>query len=85
MLAYQGKGDEVQIDGLAPGPWMPGEYVLAWEDLDSNAANYDGDFTDMVLMIESVTPVPEPATTLLLVLGAGGALVGIRRRRKEIV
>jgi hypothetical protein len=33
MYAYAGKNDTVQLPGLAAGPWTPGEYVLAIEDL----------------------------------------------------
>jgi hypothetical protein len=82
MAAYQGKGiDTIQILPYAPGLWSTDEYVLAFEDLhqmhwgDQNGIN-DGypewsdvepDFSDFVVMVESV--VPEPATISLLALG----------------
>ena len=79
MYAYQGKDiDTVQLGPWAPGLWTSNEYVLAFEDLGFNASS-DGDYTDMVLMVESVQPVPIPAAVLLFGSGLFG-LIGIRRK-----
>jgi hypothetical protein len=82
MVAYQGKDvDYVQLKNRPAGLWTSDEYVLAWED--RNALNSDWDYNDMVIMVESVKPVPEPATLSLFAMGFVGMLgMGWIRRKK---
>ena len=77
MYAYQGNDvDTVQLPGLLPGTWTDNEFILAFEDLYGGG---DNDFSDFVLMVESVEPVPVPGAVLLGMLGLGA--VGIRLRK----
>ena len=78
MYAYRGKDiDIVQIPGHAASLWTSAEYVLAFEDL--RAQGSDRNYTDSVIMVQSVKPVPVPATLLLFGSGLFG-LIGIRRK-----
>jgi len=80
MGAYQGLGvDTVQIPGLAAGTWASNEWVLAFEDLDASVS--DRDYTDFVVMVESVSPVPEPGTLALLGTGLLGFGAFLRRKK----
>ena len=78
MWALQGKGDFVNMPSWGVGQWTDSEYVLAFEDTYGGG---DQDHNDMIVMVESVRPVPEPATMFLLGLGLLG--IGITKRRKS--
>jgi hypothetical protein len=76
MYAYQGTGDMVAIPPYAAGEWTASEYILAFEDL---LVSPDWDYTDMVVMVESVKPIPVPGAVLLGILGLSAAGLKLRR------
>lgn len=78
MFAYQGVGDTIQIPPFSAGQWGPNEYILAFEDLDGSVADWN--YTDMVVLVESVTPVPDGGATILMV---GMALLGLAAFRRK--
>jgi hypothetical protein len=79
MAAYRGVGDTVEIPPFSAGVWGENEYALAWEDLP--ATGTDNNFTDLVVLVESVSPVPDGGSTAaLLGLGIAG-MAWVRRKR----
>lgn len=68
VVVFQGNNiDELQIAPYKAGICGFNEYIFAWEDLPINGA--DGDYNDMIVLVESIRPVPEPATLSFLGIG----------------
>ena len=85
MAAYQGTNtDTIKIGDFAPGVWSPNEYVLAWEDLDNTGGAADKDYSDFVVIVESVNPIPETSAIALwaMIGGVFGMGCWFRRRRQ---
>lgn len=77
-LIYKGDGSTVlQIPGYHPGTFGVDEYIIAFEEVAFDES--DKDFQDMVVMVESIRPVPVPGAALLGLLGFG--LIGWVKRR----
>jgi len=78
-LIYQGDGStKLQIPGYSQGIFTVDEYIIAFDDVAFNKKS-DRDFNDMVVVVESITPVPVPGAALLGLLGFG--LIGWIKRR----
>jgi hypothetical protein len=95
MYAYQGKDiDHIEIPPYSAGIWSPGEYIFAFEDLHSDHwgnqndinegypewSDTEPDFSDFVVIVESVRPVPEPSA-IFLIAGLVCVMLGLSRKK----
>jgi hypothetical protein len=83
MVAFQGDGSTmIDINGGTDyKEFGQNEFILAWEDLTFQGTNSDYDYSDFVVLVESVSSVFEPGSMALFGLGLAG-LAASRRRQK---
>jgi len=82
MLTYQGKGDLVSIGDAGTYPDDHHWYVAVEGGAYYGSDPTGGDFSDMIVQLESITPsdvIPEPGSALLLASAAVG-MAAVRRR-----
>ena len=77
FLTYEGKGDLVTIGGVGAYNDIAHWYIAA--EAGTSIDTTDEDFSDMVVQMESITPIPEPASLILLV-GTSSLIAFIRHR-----
>jgi hypothetical protein len=80
-LVFQGNGQTMlKLPGLAPGLFLPGQFLIAWETGLGDAN--DGKFNDFLVLVSNIVPVtaPEPAFALLLGISSLALICGRRAR-----
>ena len=81
MLIYEGKGDNVDIDGTGglAAKSDGAHWYVASETWTSFNSPSNTDWTDLVALFESIVPVPVPAAILLGILGMSVAGIKLRK------
>ena len=81
ILTYEGKGDDVVIDPPATyndiGHWYVATEAGNYTSIGGDTST--ADFSDMIVQMESITPIPEPSSIAMIGLVSGSALF-IRKR-----
>lgn len=82
-VVYRGNNQTVlQIPGHSPETFTPDQFIIAFDDLLRVGGVSDGDYQDMVVLVDSIEPesVPESSTTVAM-LGLGMCGIGLILKR----
>ena len=80
LYSEYGRNEEERVQMLmlaAPDSYLPGTYLLAWEDRLNSDLQADWDYQDLVIMVRPI--VPEPASIV-----HGVAALSLRGLRKLV-
>lgn len=77
MLTYEGKGDQVTIG--TSGTYSDIDHWYVAVEASPTIDTTTSDFSDMIVQMESITAIPEPAS-LVLLAGMSSLMVFIRKR-----
>lgn len=82
-VVYQGDNQTVlDLPGRKSGRFMDNEYIIAFENMWLGGRT-DRDYNDLVVMVESIEPFPEPrAIAGLAIVGASLGVLGCHPKRK---
>lgn len=77
---YEGNGSTFDLGGHKD--FDPGDFIIAFEDVEEGHAYEDFDYQDLVVMVQETESVPEPS--VMLGLGAiAGSLLATRKRNRR--
>jgi len=79
-LTFQGDdATTLNITGRPEGTFTDDQFIIAFEELLREGYYSDENFTDFIVLVDSITPVPGPAAIVLGFIGLG--MIGMQMRK----